>query len=62
VNRRLRQRLRRARADLSAQGQAVLKSCLGLTAHEQIALVVVLGIILLGITTRFAVRVLGVEF
>jgi hypothetical protein len=62
MNRRLRQRLRRARTDLSAQGQAVLKSCLGLTSHEQTALVIVLGIILLGITTRFAVRVLGVTF
>ena len=39
-----------------------MNSCLGLTSHEQIALVVVLGLILLGITTRFAVRVLGVEF
>ncbi len=47
---------------ISGQARAVVKACLGLTPHEQTALTLVIGLILLGITTRFAVRVLGLTF
>ena len=47
---------------ISGQGRAVFKACLGLTPHEQTALTLVLVLVLLGLTTRFAIRVLGFSF
>lgn len=54
--------LLRFRDAVSRQSHAVLKACLGLTPNEQLALALVLGLIVLGLTTRFALRVLHLEF
>ncbi len=62
MNSRFRKRLLRIGDDIAIQARAVLKACLGLTPHEQIALTLLLSLILLGITTRFAIRVLGLTF
>ncbi len=47
---------------ISGQARTVVKACFGLTPHEQTALTLVLALILLGLTTRFAIRVLGLRF
>lgn len=54
--------LLRFRDTISAQSRAVFKACLGLTEHEQLALGLLLTLIVLGLTTRFALRVLGLNF
>ena len=55
-------RLIRIGDDIADQARAVFKACLGLTPNEQIALALLLFLILLGVTTRFAIRVLGFSF
>ncbi|NQU38571.1 MAG: hypothetical protein HQ523_01320 [Lentisphaerae bacterium] len=62
MNERWRQRIHRTGEHIASQGRAVLKSCLALTPHEQSALFVVLALVLLGLATRMAIRVLGLEF
>jgi hypothetical protein len=62
VNSRFRKRLLRIGDDIAGQARAVFKACLGLTPHEQLALTLLLALILLGLTTRLAIRVLGLSF
>ncbi len=62
MNSRFHKALLRTWDAISAQGRAVFKATLGLTPQEQTALTLVLALILIGLTTRFAVRVLGFSF
>jgi len=62
VNSRFTKLLLRTWDTISAQGRAVFKASLGLTPNEQAALTLLLALILIGLTTRFAIRVMGLSF